>query len=170
MVKRVLGLLFAVIGLFISGLASGQPYPVRAGVHLNLFDLKSGKTGVGAKIIVSRLYLDMSSNFATGDGLKKELSTSETYWLQKKHAGVLNAGYIFPFNRFFVIPKIGVGWTFDILQTNKPTPSYYLYNEKDHINIGISGGYYLDDKLAVQAGFGTFERFNIGIHYFIGNF
>ncbi len=170
MIKGVFRLFFVVIGLLISDLASGQPYPFRAGVQMNLLDLKSGKTGVGAIVMVNRLYFDISSNFASGDGIKKEFSTSETYPLQKKNSGLLNFGYLFPFNRFFVIPKIGVGWTLDILQNNKPSPSYYFYNEKDHFNIGISGGYYLDEKLAVQVGFGTFERFNVGIHYFIGKF
>lgn len=153
-----------------AGVSTGQPYPVKAAVNFTQFDVKSGKTGMGVSVSVSRFYFDIASNFATGDGIMRERSREDTYQLEKMRIGIINAGYVIPINRFYLIPKVGIAWSFDILQNRFPEPSYYLYNENDHFNFGIMAGYHLNERFSVKVGAGSFERFNFGIQYYIGDF
>lgn len=169
---RRLKVFFAIAILLVTTttVSKGQPYPVNAAVNYNQFHVKSGKKGLGVSVSVNRFYFDIASNFATGDGVQKEKSTVGTYRLEKKRIGVINAGYVIPFRKYFIIPKVGIAWTFDILQNNYPEPTYYTYNEIDHFNFGIVGGYHLNDRFSVKLGVGSFERFNFGIQYYIGDF
>ncbi len=169
---RKLRLFFAVAAFLVTAIAVsyGQPYPVKIAVNLNQFDVKSGKTGLGFSVSVSRLYFDMATNFATGDGANRERTSPDTYKLEKMRIGIINGGYVIPISKFFIIPKVGIAWSFDILQNIHPEPTYYMYNENDHFNFGIVGGYHLNDKFSVKVGAGSFERFTLGIQYYLGDY
>ena len=162
--------LFFLICLVLPGVElAAQGHPLRAGVFVNAYDLEHSKIGGGVSLEVARFHFDISSNFAFGEGRSDLRSTSNTYLLDKKRAGVINAGYIFRFSRFSVIPKAGVGWTFDIWQTPDPKPTYYLYNEKNFLNLGLIVDYRINDRLGIQVSGGHFERLSLGFNYYLGN-
>ena len=167
---RRVKLLFFVCALFTGTLAVGQPYPIRVGFNLNQFDVNSARTGAGLSIKVSRLYFDIASNFARGEGKVKKSKSEETYKLDKMRIGIINFGYVFNSEKLFIIPKVGVAWSFNILQNDTPSKSFFLWDERDHLNLGLVGGYNLTDKVGIQLGFGTFEKFSAGIHYYIGDY
>ena len=149
---------------------AAQPYPFTVGIHANRLDLGDAATGAGVSLQVSHLYFDISSNFARGEGPNKQRSTHDTYIMEKLRAGLVNVGYVIPVKRFYLIPKVGVAWTFDIWQTPDPTPSFYLYNEKNILNAGLTAGYKVTDKLGVQVNGGLFERFSVGLTWYLGDF
>ncbi len=143
--------------------------PVRVGMHVNYFDLDKSALGAGFSVQASRFHFDMSSNFARGEGRSQLRSNSSTRLLDYQRAGVVNAGYIIRFSRFNIIPKVGVGWTFDIWQTPEPKPTFYLYNERNYLNVGIILDYRLNDRYGIQFQAGKFERFGVGFNYYLGN-
>lgn len=137
------------------------------GLTANKFNVdaeNASNMGYGFIMSFNKIYFDFTGNFANGEGEYLEFSSSSTYAADKVSIIVMNFGYIINFKKAAIIPIIGWGRTGDIYQDPIGWDTYFI-KSKSHINIGLIGLLNVNEKVAIQAGYGLFDGIKIGISF-----
>lgn len=135
-----------------------------AGVSVFNADTKeSYSAGISFSFAISGFYIDLASNFASGDGEELEFSSSQTYDSDKLLASVINFGYMIPLGNFRITPVIGYGWTKEIFQDPVGWDTYYYGDSEGRFNIGVKGMILFDEKVGLYFGVGCYERISGGL-------
>lgn len=130
----------------------------------NVNTLEASGMGYGLIMSFNNIYIDFSSNFASGEGEYLEFASSRTYKLNKLSTLAFNFGYIANYKSVALIPFIGYGSIGEIYQDPIGWDTYYIVR-KSRFNAGLIGRVLVSDKIAFQAGYGIFEGIKFGISY-----
>lgn len=164
--KKLLLTLILVISLpLVSFSQNNLSCSMGLGVVAYSIDTKSASpVGLNMSISFDKIYMDFSSNLASGKGEYLDFSSSETYSANKINVGVINIGYIISNDRFYIIPIIGYGWSKDIYQDPIGWDTYCYGKSLFHFNAGAVAGIKFN-QIAIQGGAGIYEIFKVGVSY-----
>ena len=114
---------------------------------------------------ISNIYLDLSSNFASGKGTELDFQSTETTQATKKLILLFNIGYALQYNKLSIIPVMGYGRTMDIYEDPIAFDTYYYADPESNFNVGAKVSYDFFGNAGLTAGIGTFEKFNIAMWF-----
>jgi hypothetical protein len=149
--------------IFNSLLSYGQ---MDVSVGVSLYNSQDFNIGLNVGASLKNFYLDISSNLKGGEGDRLHFNTDTTYNTDKDLIFLFNAGYNFRIKeKWFITTIIGIGWTWDIYQSNGARYRYFYRNSKSFINIGLSTKFFLNDDVGLIVGVGYKELFKVSIVY-----
>lgn len=167
--KKFVLLILLSTAFTIIGSAQSSEITGMIGAGVSVFDAEtkeSSNAGVSLSFAISGFYIDLSSNFASGDGEELEFSSSQTYESDKLLVSVINFGYMVPVGEIRITPVMGYGWTREIFQDPVGWNTYYYGDAEGHFNIGVKGMLLLDKNFGLYFGVGAFERFSGGLSFY----
>lgn len=165
--KKLLLTIALAVALFFTSQSQGL-YSATMGAGISSFPIEtysSSNVGLNINFSVNKVYIDLASNYATGEGEELDYSTSQTYLTNKLSVGVVNVGYIISSKKAAIIPYIGYGWNSSIYQDNLGFNSYYYGAARNKFNFGIIGKILVYKQMSIYAGVGNYERFKAGLSF-----
>ena len=165
--KKLLLIILLSIALFFTSQSQGLN-SVTIGAGISSFPIEtysSSNIGFSCNFSINKVYFDLASNFAAGEGEELKYSTSQTYLTNKLSVGVINVGYIITSKKASIIPYIGYGWNSSIYQDNLGFSSYYYGAARNKFNFGIIGKILVYKQMSIYAGVGNYERFKAGLSF-----
>ena len=147
-------------------------YSVSMGGGVSYFPIDTkdaSNVGFNIMFTINKIYCDISSNGASGDGEELDFSSSYTRPANKLNVGVFNVGYIISVKKVSIIPMVGYGWSNEIYQDPIGWDTYYYGKATGHFNIGVAGNVQLSKMVGLYVGVGNYERFKAGLSFQLMN-
>ena len=135
-------------------------------VGVSLYNSQAFNIGLNVGGSLKNFYLDISSNLKGGEGDRLHFNTDTTYNTNRDLIFLINTGFNIRIKeKWFIIPIIGVGRTWDIYQSNGTRYRYFYRNSTSFINIGLSTKFFINDDVGLIVGGGSNELFKVSIVY-----
>jgi len=130
--------------------------------NYNYTTYKSPDIGPSVSFSTYNFYLDMSNNLVFGKGTEYSMMTYDNKILQKVNVGCTNIGYNIKLSDTRILaPTIGYAWCIKIYSDNNYPNSYYRMISGTNINLGLNFKLYLNNKIGLMLGIGTYERIKL---------
>jgi hypothetical protein len=147
---------------------------IGAGISSTNVDVgSSSRQGFTMSVAFANLYLDISSNFAVGEGSELDFSSSSTYESDRMRWSAMSIGYAIELRknksleRIAIIPALAFGWTNKIYQDPLGFETYFVGESKVQPAFNIKCSYQIAQNFGMMVGVGTFENFTFSLLYTI---
>lgn len=131
---------------------------------LSLYNINTNRAGMSIGFGFNKAHLDVSSNFASGEGEQLNFQSNQSYLTEKISMSVINFGYyVAVIDELQILPIIGVYSKRDIAQDPIAFETWFFTNEKLGLNAGLGAQYFFGENVGVLAKVGLMERYRLAI-------